>query len=223
MELNKYIDHTKLGTTTTNADVKKLCEEAVLYNFKSVCVPPTFVSYAKKILSQSTNDVLVCTVVGFPHGTQKSSVKAFETSEAVKDGADEIDTVINVNYILASDLPAAVEDIKAVVDNADGKCVKVIIESCYLDDNQIILACLAATKAGANFVKTSTGYAPGGATIEAVKLMSASITPNMEVKASGGVRTKEDALKMIEVGATRIGTSNGINIVNNENKGTSGY
>ena len=222
MKLNKYIDHTKLGTTTTFADIKKLCDEAVFHNFKSVCVPPTFVAYAKELLSNSNSDVLVCTVIGFPHGTQKNEVKAFETREAINDGADEIDMVINVNNILSSDLDAAVLDIKSVVDNAASKCVKVIIESYFLDENQIILACLASAKAGANFVKTSTGYAPGGATVEDVKLMRSSINPNMEVKASGGVRSLDDALKMIEAGATRIGTSNGIAIVTGS-KANEGY
>jgi deoxyribose-phosphate aldolase len=224
MNLNKYIDHTKLGANVSKAQIDQLIEEAKTYDFKSVCVNPIWVKYAAHKLKNT--DVLVCTVIGFPHGTHHHLVKAYETLEATNDGADEIDMVINVHALKAKDYHTTLTEIKGVVENADGRCVKVIIETCYLTKEEIEKACELAVEAKATFVKTSTGFGTGGATIEDVKLMKKTVGDNALVKASGGVRTYEDAVKMIEAGASRIGTSNGVDIVNkrrNENDTNTTY
>lgn len=214
MKLNEFIDHTKLGPTVSEADIKKLVEEAVEYSFKSVCVSPIWVAYAAKLLKNKKP--LVCTVIGFPHGTHTKEVKAYETKNAILNGADEIDMVINVSAVKAGNRKEVYEDIKAVVDAAAGKTVKVIIETAYLNKEEIILASQEALNAKAHFVKTSTGYASGGATKEDVKLMKDTVKDALEVKASGGVRSFEDAMMMINAGATRIGTSNGVALVNHQ-------
>ena len=211
MELNKYIDHTKLGANVSKAQIDQLIQEAKTYDFKSVCVNPIWVKYAKHHLKKS--DVLVCTVIGFPHGTHHHLVKAYETLEAINDGADEIDMVINVSALKAKDYHTVAQEIKGVVENADGRVVKVIIETCYLTDEEIVKACEIAVDQKATFVKTSTGFGTGGATLEHVQLMKQTVKDNALVKASGGVRTYEDAMKMIEAGASRIGTSNGVDIM----------
>ena len=212
MELNKMIDHTKLGANITKAQIDQLIEEAKTYEFKSVCVNPIWVKYAKHQLKKS--DVLVCTVIGFPHGTHHHLVKAYETLEAINDGADEIDMVINVQALKSKDYHTVAQEIKGVVENADGRVVKVIIETCYLTNEEIVKACEIAVDQKATFVKTSTGFGTGGATVEHVKLMKDTVKEQAYVKASGGIRTYADALKMIEAGASRIGTSNGVDIVN---------
>lgn len=212
MKLNKMIDHTKLGANVSLAQINQLLSEAKTYDFKSVCVNPHWVSFAKKELKKT--DVLVCTVIGFPHGTHLPQVKAFEAEQAVKDGADELDMVINV-YNLKAGLDHLVkEDIKGVVKAGAGRTVKVILETCYLTPEEIVRASKIALDAGAHFVKTSTGFGTYGARVEDVKLMKDTVKDLAEVKASGGVRTYEDAMKMIEAGATRIGTSNGVDIIN---------
>jgi deoxyribose-phosphate aldolase len=216
MELNKFIDHTKLGANVSKTQIDQLIEEAKTYDFKSVCVNPIWVKYAAHKLKNT--DVLVCTVIGFPHGTHHHLVKAYETLEATNDGADEIDMVINVHALKAKDYHTTLTEIKGVVENADGRCVKVIIETCYLTEDEIVKACELAVEAKATFVKTSTGFGTGGATIKDVELMKKTVGDNALVKASGGVRTYEDALKMIEAGASRIGTSNGVDIVNKRRK-----
>lgn len=216
MQLNKMIDHTKLGANVQKSQIDQLIEEAKTYDFKSVCVNPIWVSYAKEAL-QST-DVLVCTVIGFPHGTHTAEVKAYESIQAVKDGADELDMVINVFALKSNDLDTIKKEIKAVVKEAKGRTVKVIIETCYLTKEDIVTASKLVVECGAQFVKTSTGFGTGGATVDDVKLMKDTVKDNAEVKASGGVRTYEDALKMIEAGATRIGTSNGVDIVTKRRK-----
>ncbi|MDY0295572.1 MAG: deoxyribose-phosphate aldolase [Acholeplasmataceae bacterium] len=225
MKLNKMIDHTKLGANVSKAQIDQLITEAKTYDFKSVCVNPQWVQYAKNELEKS--DVLVCTVIGFPHGTHQPQVKAFEALEAVKDGADELDMVINVYALKAFDDSTIFNEIKGVVEAGTGRTVKVIIEACYLTADEIVRACELAKKAGAHFVKTSTGFGTYGARVEDVKLMKDTVKDALEVKASGGVRTYEDALKMIEVGATRIGTSNGVDIVNqkgvNKNDSNTSY
>jgi deoxyribose-phosphate aldolase len=224
MDLNKYIDHTKLGANVSQAQIDQLIEEAKTYDFKSVCVNPIWVKHAAHKLKNT--DVLVCTVIGFPHGTHHHLVKAYETLEAINDGADEIDMVINVAALKSKDYHTTLTEIKGVVENADGRCVKVIIETCYLTEDEIVKACELAVEAKATFVKTSTGFGTGGATIEDVKLMKKTVGYDALVKASGGVRTYEDAVKMIEAGASRIGTSNGVDIVNkrrNENDTNTTY
>jgi len=211
MEKNKYIDHTLLKAFATNDDILALCEEAVKFNFKSVCVNPANVSLAKKLLHGS--DVLVCTVIGFPLGANTIETKVFETIDAIKNGADEVDMVINIGRAKMHDFEYIYEEIKAVVEAANGVLVKVIIETCYLTDEEKVEACKAAKKAHADFVKTSTGFGTGGATVADVKLMAQTVKPDLQVKASGGVKTKEDFEAMIEAGATRIGTSNGSKLI----------
>jgi len=211
MELNKYIDHTKLGANISKAQIDQLIEEAKKYNFKSVCVNPIWVKYAKEQLKGT--DVLVCTVIGFPHGTHTPVVKTQETLDAVINGADEIDMVINVAALKSGDFETILDEIRGVVISAGDLVVKVIIETCYLTKEEIVKACELALEAGAAFVKTSTGFGTGGATVEDVTLMKQTVKEEALVKASGGVRTYEDAMKMINAGASRIGTSNGVDIV----------
>jgi len=208
---SKYIDHTILKATATYDDILKLCSEANEYHFASVCVNPANVSLAHKLLKDT--DVLVCTVIGFPLGANQSTVKAFETTQAITDGADEIDMVINVGQAKAGNWEYVYEDIKAVVDAANGVLVKVIIETCYLTDEEKVLACKAAVRAGADFVKTSTGFGTGGATVSDVKLMKEAVGNACKVKASGGIRSVEDFDAMIEAGADRIGCSAGVKIM----------
>lgn len=211
MKLNKMIDHTILKAFATTKDIEKLCDEAIKYDFKSVCVNPANVQLASDLLAGS--DVLVCTVVGFPLGANTKEIKMLETIDAVKNGADEIDMVINVAKAKEHDYKYIEEEIKLVVGAAGGHTVKVILETCYLSEDEKVACTLAAARAKANFVKTSTGFGTGGALVTDVVTMKANITPDMEVKASGGIKTLEDALTMVKVGATRIGTSSGVQIV----------
>ena len=214
MELAKYIDHTLLKPDATKEQIKTLCEEADTHKFFSVCVNPAHVKYAAELLKNSS--VKVCTVIGFPLGANTSSVKSYETVDAIDNGADEIDMVINIGALKSGDLKTVKEDIASVVEAANETLVKVIIETSLLTDEEKQTACKLAEAAGCNFVKTSTGFSGGGATAEDVKLMKDSVGPSIEVKASGGVRSREDALTMIEAGASRIGASSGIAIVSNQ-------
>ena len=208
---SKLIDHTLLKAFATEKDIKKLCDEAIEYNFKSVCVNPANVKFAKELLKNS--DVLVCTVIGFPLGANTIEVKAFETANAITNGADEIDMVINIAKAKEHNYDYIRDEISAVVSNASGKTVKVIIETCYLSDEEKVEVCKAATLAKADFVKTSTGFGTGGATAKDVALMKASISSDMKVKASGGVKGLKDAETMIAAGAERIGASSGLQIM----------
>ena len=218
-ELAKMIDHTILKANATQSDIEKLCEEAKEYNCASVCVNPYWVPLASNLLKNST--VKVCTVIGFPLGATSSESKASETEIAILQGADEVDMVINVGAMKNNQTDIVEKDILAVVNSArkTGKTqnknitVKVILETCYLTKDEIKNACICAKNAGADFVKTSTGFGTGGATVEDVSLMKETVGSSMEVKASGGVRDYETAIKMIEAGATRLGTSSGIAIV----------
>ena len=212
MNYAKMIDHTLLKTDATKNDLDKLLSEAKEYNFMSVCVSPIWVSYASEQLKDTA--VKVCTVIGFPQGATPTAVKAFETKNAIENGATEVDMVIPVGFLKDKNYEAVENDIKAVVDEAKGKALtKVIIETCLLTDEEKVMACKLAKKAGADYVKTSTGFSTGGATAEDIKLMRETVGEDMGVKASGGVRTREDADKMIASGASRIGTSNGVAIV----------
>ncbi|CEA07536.1 Deoxyribose-phosphate aldolase 1 [Arthrobacter saudimassiliensis] len=221
-ELASYIDHTLLKPEASREDILKVCSEAMEYNFKSVCVNPIWVSTVHNELKGS--GVLTCSVIGFPLGATTTEVKAFEAQGAVQDGADEIDMVIDIAAARRGDREALVRDIAGVaaVVHDGGAILKVIIETSLLSDEQKVLACEAAVEAGADFVKTSTGFNGGGATAEDVALMRSAVGPTMGVKASGGVRNVEDARAMIEAGATRIGASSGIAIVNGGNA-ASGY
>lgn len=212
MKLNKFIDHTILKPETTQEQVEKILSEAKEYDFASVCVNPTWVSLAAESLKDS--DVKVCTVIGFPLGANTSAVKAFETKDAIANGADEIDMVINVGALKAGNDALVLDDIKAVVDASGDKLVKVIIEACLLTDDEKVRACQLSKEAGADYVKTSTGFSTGGATVADVTLMRKTVGPDMGVKASGGARSYEDAIAFIEAGASRIGASSGVAIMN---------
>ncbi len=211
MNIAKLIDHTLLKPTATQAQIEHLCDEARQYGFCSVCVNPYWVRFAKKAL-QGT-DVKVCTVIGFALGATTAAAKAFEAKEAIANGADEVDMVINLGALKSGNLAAVQADIQAVRDASRGHILKVIIETSQLTDEEKVTACQLAAKAGADFVKTSTGFNGGGATVQDVALMRKSIPPQMQVKASGGVRSRADADAMIAAGATRIGTSGGVQIV----------
>lgn len=211
MNLTQYIDHTNLKPTATPDDIKKLCAEARQFGFKAVCVNSCYAALASELLKGS--DVLVCAVVGFPLGAMSTAAKRFEAEQAVKDGAAEIDMVMNIGLANAGDWKGVEEDILAVKQGARGAVLKVIIETCYLTDEEKIAACEAAVRAGAGFVKTSTGFGPAGATVEDIRLMKKAVEGRALVKAAGGVRDKVTALAMIEVGADRLGTSNGVAII----------
>lgn len=211
-QLEKYIDHTVLKPESKDIDIQKACMEALDYQFKAVCINPTWVSYASDQLKHS--DVATCTVIGFPLGATTTAIKVEEAKQAVKDGAKEVDMVINIGALKSEDYALVHDDIQAVVAAVgDQSLVKVIIETCLLGRHEKIRACEIAKRAGADFVKTSTGFSTGGATVEDIKLMRSTVGPDMGVKASGGVRTYEEAVQMIEAGATRIGTSNGAAII----------
>ncbi|RSJ73265.1 deoxyribose-phosphate aldolase [Streptococcus cristatus] len=211
MKLNKYIDHTLLKADASKEQIETLIEEAKKYDFASVCVNPTWVSFAAQVLKGT--DVKVCTVIGFPLGANTPELKAFETSDAIQNGADEVDMVINIGALKSRNFDLVERDIRAVVEAAKGTLVKVIIETCLLTDDEKVKACQIAQKAGADFVKTSTGFSTGGATVEDVALMRKTVGPDMGVKASGGARSYEDALAFIKAGATRIGASSGVAIM----------
>lgn len=211
MKLNKYIDHTLLKADASQEQIETLIEEAKKYDFASVCVNPTWVNFAAQALKATY--VKVCTVIGFPLGANTPELKAFETSDAIQNGANEIDMVINIGALKSRNFDLVERDIRAVVEAAKGTLVKVIIETCLLTDDEKVKACQIAQKAGADFVKTSTGFSTGGATVEDVALMRKTVGPDMGVKASGGARSYEDALAFIKAGATRIGASSGVAIM----------
>ncbi len=214
-QIARFIDHTKLSPQTTPDDIRRLVEEAKTYNFYSVCVSPYYVPLAKKLLENTK--IKVCATIGFPLGFTFREVKAFEAEIAGTEGADEVDMVINIGALKVRDLDVVKDDIKAVVDafksvQPEG-IVKVILETGLLTKEEIVIGCRLAEEAGANFVKTCTGFGPRGATVEDVKIMKEAVGDRLGVKAAGGIRTYEQAIAMIEAGATRIGTSSGVNIV----------
>ena len=211
MNLAKLIDHTILKPIAQRADIEHVCAEARKYGFCSVCINPVWVAYAKQLLKGS--DVTVCTVIGFPLGANTSAVKAYETKDALNNGADEIDMVINIGALKDKDYDTVLADIQAVRQACQGHTLKVIIETSQLTDDEKVKACEISAQAGADFVKTSTGFTGGGATAADVALMKKSIPAHMQVKASGGVRTREDFDAMVSAGATRIGASSGVKIV----------
>ena len=212
MDYAKMIDHTLLKTDAQKKDLDKLLLEAKKYNFMSVCVSPIWVKYAAEQLKDT--NVKVCTVIGFPQGATPTEVKVFETKNAIENGATEVDMVIPVGVLKDKDYIAVENDLRAVVEAAKSKALtKVIIETCLLTDEEKIMACKLSKSAGADFVKTSTGFSTAGATVKDIRLMRETVGEQMGVKASGGVRSREDADAMIKAGATRIGTSNGVKIV----------
>ena len=211
MGLNKYIDHTILKATASSSDVQKLCEEAIEHEFYSVCVNGCYVADAKQLL-QGT-DVKVAAVVGFPLGAMTTAAKVFEAKEAVENGAGEIDMVINIAKLKDGEFEYVEDEIRQIKEVIGDNVLKVIIETCYLTDEEKVKACELSLAAKADFVKTSTGFGTGGATYEDVKLMKSVVGDNAKVKASGGVRDKETAQKYVDLGADRLGTSSGIEIV----------
>ena len=214
INLEKYIDHTLLKPTATFNEIEKLCQEAIDYLFFSVCVNSGYVPFAKQILKNT--DVKVCSVVGFPLGAMSPLAKIYETSQALKDGADEIDMVMNVGYFKTGQIAKVLDEITQIKQETDKKILKVILETCFLTDEQKKLACQVCVDAGADFVKTSTGFGSGGATPQDVILMRDIIAGKAKVKASGGIRDQKTALEYIALGVERIGTSNGIAIVKGE-------
>jgi deoxyribose-phosphate aldolase len=220
-EIAKLIDHTLLKPDATQDEIRKLCEEALQYQFASVCVNPWNVAQSAELLRGST--VKVCTVVGFPLGATLPEVKVFETQKSIERGAQEIDMVINIGALKSGRVDSVEADIKGVVEashHGDAIC-KVIIETCLLTLEEKVQAALAAKNAGADFVKTSTGFSTAGATPEDVRLIRETIGPNTGIKAAGGVRTLEDLQKMVEAGATRIGASAGVRIIQQLRSGKS--
>lgn len=219
MKIEKLIDHTLLKPQSTEEQVKKICAEAKKYNFASVCVNPYYTSFVSKELKGT--DVKTCVVIGFPLGANTKEVKAFEAKQSIENGAKEVDMVINIGALKDKKYDVVKEDIKAVVDAAKGKAhVKVIIETCLLTDEEKVKACSISKEVGADFVKTSTGFSTGGAKKEDVALMRKTVGENMGVKASGGIHSYEETMEMVEAGATRIGASAGIKIIegSKENK-----
>ncbi|MFJ7748871.1 deoxyribose-phosphate aldolase [Arthrobacter sp. NPDC097144] len=211
-KISQLIDHTLLAPTATATQIETLVQEAVEHEFKTVCVNPAWVALASR--AAEGTPVGVCTVVGFPLGASTTAVKVFETKDALANGADEVDMVINIGWALAGAWDDVEAEIRAVVEAAAGKAlVKVILETCLLDDEQIAEASRCSVAAGADFVKTSTGFSKHGATVEAVQIMRETVGPDLGVKASGGVRTAEDLARMVDAGATRIGASAGASIL----------
>ncbi|NNF82757.1 MAG: deoxyribose-phosphate aldolase [Flavobacteriaceae bacterium] len=211
MKLNHFIDHTLLKPAATPEDIIKLCKEAIEYEFCSVCVNSSYVKVAKKELDNS--DVKVCAVVGFPLGAMSSKAKAYEAQTAIDDGADEIDMVMNIGLLKSNNESEVIDDIKAVKTACGDRVLKVILEISELTEDEIRKACLLCVEGGADFVKTSTGFSSGGATIEAVKIMKNTVGPNAKIKASGGIRDYETAMEFINLGIHRLGVSAGIAIV----------
>ena len=210
-DLAKYIEHTSLKPEATREQIARLCDEAKQYNFKGVCINPVYVAEAKKQLKGT--DVLVVTVIGFPLGANVSRIKAEEAKQAIKDGADEVDMVISVGLLKGKEYKLVYDDIRSVVNAAGSVPVKVIIENCLLDESEKIAACLLAMRAGASYVKTSTGFSKSGATPEDVVLMREVVGNNLGIKAAGGIRDYQAAKQMLEAGAARIGCSASIDIV----------
>lgn len=220
-ELAAMIDHTLLKPEARTGDIERLCGEAIQYRFCSVCINPFHVATAAKALEGS--GVKVCTVIGFPLGATSTFAKTAETRDAVAAGADEIDMVINVGALRDGDTDVVRRDIEAVVAAAGGRTVKVILETALLTDEEKALACRLVPDGGARFVKTSTGFGPGGATVADIRLMRAAVGPHFGVKASGGIRTREVALEMVQAGATRLGVSAGVAIVTGGDAGSGKY
>ena len=216
MKLNKYIDHTLLKSTAREEDIRKLCAEAREYDFASVCINPCYVPLAKELLAGS--DVKVCTVIGFPLGANRTAIKVAETEQAYRDGCYEFDMVICVGALKEGRDAYVRDEITQIVRAAKGRCVKVIIETGLLTDEEKVRAVRLACEAGATFVKTCTGFTEGKATVHDVQLMASHVTGGVKVKASGGIKTYEDAMALIEAGASRLGASSGVAIMAGETK-----
>ncbi|SHE37153.1 deoxyribose-phosphate aldolase [Psychroflexus salarius] len=212
MSINQFIDHTALKATTSISDIKQLCKEAKTYQFASVCINPCFVELATELLKDSS--VKICTVIGFPLGNTSTKAKVEEARQALKDGATEFDMVINQSFLKSGELDRVKEDIAEVKKAVGNFTLKVILETCNLTDEEIKIASEISEKAGANYVKTSTGFGSGGATVEAIKIMKASVSNQVKLKASGGIRDAKTAQMFIDLGVHRLGASSGVAIMN---------
>jgi deoxyribose-phosphate aldolase len=209
-EMLKYVDHTLLKQTATWAQIKDICDEAMEYGTASICIPPSYVKQAKEYVGDRMQ---VCTVIGFPNGYNTTAVKAFETSEAIKEGADEIDMVINIGWVKDGRYDLVEKEIRTLKEACGDKILKVIIETCLLTDEEKIRMCQVVTDAGADFIKTSTGFSTAGATFDDIRLFVEHIGPNVKMKAAGGISTLDDADQFLKLGASRLGTSRMVNLV----------
>lgn len=219
-EILSKVDHTNLKQTATWQDIKQLCDEGIEYSVASVCIPPSYVKSAKEYVG---NRLKVCTVTGFPNGYATAKSKCFESNEAVKNGADEIDTVINIGDLKSQNYEKIKEELKAIKESVEGRILKVIIETCLLTDGEKIKMCEIVTESGADFIKTSTGFSSGGATREDIIIFSKHIGENVKIKAAGGISTLDDAKDFIELGASRLGTSRIVNLVKHTGGDSNGY
>ncbi|GFI08397.1 MAG: deoxyribose-phosphate aldolase [Lachnospiraceae bacterium] len=217
-EILGHVDHTLLTQTATWAEIQQICDDAIAYKTASVCIPPSFVKQVKEYVQDK---MAVCTVIGFPNGYMTTAAKEFETKDALLNGADEIDMVINIGWAKEGKFDAIEDEIRTLKEACGEKILKVIIETCLLTDEEKIALCHAVTKAGADFIKTSTGFSKAGATFEDIKLFSENIGPGVRMKAAGGISSMEDAERFLELGADRLGTSRIVKIVRNE--AASGY
>ena len=216
-EILKHIDHTQLKPFAKWEDIEKLCEEAIKYQTASVCIPP---AYIKRVHDKYQDKINICTVVGFPLGYSVTSAKKAEIEQALADGCNEIDMVVNISDVKNGDYDKVEEEIKTLKDACKGHILKVIIETCFLTDDEKIAMCKAVTNAGADFIKTSTGFGTGGATIEDVELFKKYIGPDVKIKAAGGVKTREDLVMFLEAGCERIGTSSAVGILSGGEAGS---
>ncbi|AZG68700.1 deoxyribose-phosphate aldolase [Mycoplasma struthionis] len=221
MDLNKYIDHTLLSAQSVHKDIDKIIEEAKKFDFKSICIAPSYIKYAKEALKNT--DVLVCTVIGFPLGYNTTQVKVFETKIALEHGADEIDMVINIGRFKDKQYEYVLNEIKAIKDVCGDKILKVIVETALLTKDEIKKATELVMQSGADFIKTSTGFSYRGASFEDVEIMKSVCGDKLFIKASGGIKNKEDALKMIELGANRLGTSKSVAIMEGRTDNSNKY
>ena len=214
-EILRRVDHTLLTPTATWEQVKAVCDEGRAFSTASVCIPPRYVKHAAEYVG---NELKICTVIGFPNGYSTPEVKVFETEDAVRNGADEIDMVINLGLVKAGDWEGVLAEIRAVKASCKGRILKVIVEACQLTQEEKVAACRVVSMSGADFIKTSTGFSSGGATVEDVKLFRAHISPDLRIKAAGGIRTFEQAQAMLEAGADRIGASALVSLARQEQK-----
>ena len=212
-EILSMVDHTVLGQTATFTDIKNLCDDGIKYGCASVCIPPSYVKKAKEYVG---NKIAICTVIGFPNGYNTTQVKCFETAEAVKNGADEIDMVINIGMLKDKRYDDVLEEIRQVKSACNGKLLKVIIETCLLTQKEKIKMCQIVSESGADYIKTSTGFSTGGATREDIELFAKYVAPHLKIKAAGGIANLNDAEDMIKLGASRLGTSRIVKIIKNE-------
>lgn len=210
------VDHTVLGQASTWSDIKALCDDGIKYGCASVCIPPSYVKQAKEYVGESLK---ICTVIGFPNGYNTTAVKCFETEEAVKNGADEIDMVINIGMLRDKRYDDVLNEIKEIRKSCEGKLLKVIIETCLLTEDEKIKMCEIISASGADYIKTSTGFSTGGATPEDIKLFAQNVAPHLKIKAAGGISSIDDAENFIRLGADRLGTSRIVKIVKNEECG----